>query len=41
MVLREKFKERTYKNESTNTKYRGGLLHRSDETFVMKVEQRE
>jgi RNA-directed DNA polymerase len=40
-MLREKFKQRTCKNESTNAKYSGGIIYISDEVFVMKMEQRD
>lgn len=36
---REKFKQRTCKNESTDANHRGGLTGSSDEAFVMKVER--
>ena len=39
-MLREKFKWRTHKDESTDAGYRGGTARRSDEAPVMGVEQR-
>jgi len=39
-MLREKFKWKTHKDESTNAKYRGGMTRSSDETLVMGEEQR-
>jgi len=37
---REKFKQRTCKNESTDARYRGGKVRSSDEAPVMRVERR-
>jgi hypothetical protein len=39
-MLREKFKWRTHKNESTNAEHSGGLPCMSDEVSVMEMEQR-
>jgi len=39
-MLREKFKWRTHKNESTNAEHSGGLPCISDEVSVMEMEQR-
>jgi hypothetical protein len=39
-MLREKFKWRTHKNESTDAEHRGGLLRGSDEGAVMALERR-
>jgi len=39
-MLREKFKWRTHKNESTNVEHSGGLPCMSDEVSVMGTEQR-
>jgi len=40
LMLREKFKQSTCKNQSTNTKHRGGITCSSDEVSVMEMEQR-
>jgi len=40
-MLREKFKWKPHKNQSTNAKYRGGTDCSSDETPVMGAERRE
>jgi hypothetical protein len=39
-MQREKFKQRTCKNESTNALHRDRLICSSDETSVMEVERR-
>jgi RNA-directed DNA polymerase len=39
-MLREKFKWRTHKNESTDAGHSGGLPYKSDEVSVMGMEQR-
>jgi len=39
-MLREKFKQRTCENESTDAWYRGRLTRSSAETSVMGVERR-
>ena len=39
-MLREKFKWRPHKNESTDAKHRGGATRSSDEVSVMEVERR-
>jgi len=39
-MLREKFKQRTCKFESTNAGYRGGKARSSEEASVMGVERR-
>jgi len=39
-MLREKFKWKPHKNESTNEEYSGGLARSSDEVSVMEMEQR-
>jgi hypothetical protein len=39
-MLREKFKWRTHKDESTNAEHSGGLPCMSDEVSVMEMEQR-
>jgi hypothetical protein len=39
-MLREKFKQRPCKNESTDASYRDRLTRSSDEALVMGVEQR-
>jgi len=39
-MLREKFKQRTCENESTDAWHRGRLTRSSDETSVMGVERR-
>jgi len=38
-MLREKFKQRTCKNESTDAGHRDGLIGSSDERLVMGVER--
>jgi hypothetical protein len=38
-MLREKFKQRTCKNESTDAKHRDGLIGSSEEAPVMGVER--
>jgi len=40
-MLREKFKQRTCENESTDARYRGGKVRSSDEIPVMGVERRD
>ena len=39
-MIREKFKWRHHKNESTDAKHRGGVTRRSEEGAVMALEQR-
>jgi len=39
-MLREKFKWRPHKNESTDAKHRGGATRISDEVSVMEMERR-
>ena len=39
-MLREKFKWRTHKNESTDAEHSGGPPRMSDEVSVMETEQR-
>jgi len=39
-MLREKFKWRPHKNESTDAKHRDGATCSSDEASVMEVERR-
>jgi len=39
-MLREKFKWKPHKNESTDAKHSGGLPSMSDEVSVMEMEQR-
>jgi len=39
-MLREKFKWRSHKNESTDAKHRGGATRSSDEVSVMGMERR-
>ncbi len=39
-MLREKFKWKTHKNESTDAEHSGGPTRSSDEVSVMEVEQR-
>ena len=39
-MLRERFKWRSHKNESTDAKHRGGATRSSDEVSVMEVERR-
>jgi len=38
---REKFKQRTCENESTNARYRDGKVRSSEEALVMRVERRD
>jgi RNA-directed DNA polymerase len=37
-MIREKFKWRSHKNESTDAGYRGGIVSSNDEASVMEVE---
>ena len=39
-MLREKFKWRPHKNESTDARHRGGATSSSDEVYVMGMERR-
>ena len=39
-MLREKFKWKPHKNESTDAEHSGGLSSMSDEVSVMEMEQR-
>jgi hypothetical protein len=39
-MLRENFKWKTHKNESTDAEHSGGLPSMSDEVSVMEMEQR-
>jgi len=39
-MLREKFKWRSHKNESTEAKHRGGATRSSVEVSVMEMERR-
>jgi RNA-directed DNA polymerase len=39
-MLREKFKWKPHKNESTDAEHSGGLPSMSDEVSVMEMEQR-
>jgi RNA-directed DNA polymerase len=39
-MIREPFKQRTCKNQSTDAEHSGGVMHSSDENAVMAVEQR-
>jgi len=39
-MIREKFKWRPHKNESTDAQHRGGVTRSSGEVFVMKMERR-
>ena len=39
-MLREKFKWRTHKGESTDARHRGGVTRSSDEVSVMEMERR-
>ena len=40
LMLREKFKWRTHKGESTDAGHRGGITCSSEEASVMEVERR-
>ena len=40
-MIREKFKRKSRKNESTDARHRGGAIRSSDETAVMAVERRD
>ena len=40
-MLREKFKWRPHKNESTDAEHRGGTVRSSGEASVMEVERRD
>jgi len=39
-MIREKFKWRPHKNESTDAQHGGGVTRSSEEVFVMKMERR-
>jgi hypothetical protein len=39
-MIREKFKWRTHKNESTDAEHRGGSSCSSEEVLVMRMERR-
>ena len=39
-MIREPFKQRTCKDQSTDAEHSGGVMHSSDENAVMAVEQR-
>ena len=40
-MIREKFKWRTHKDESTDAEHRGGAIRSSDEGSVMELERRD